>query len=77
MRPDGAKSCAINSGQSLEAGAADLKTAGIHVSTSRKADDGLMHAQMCGIPAGSTNAYEIDQADLGKAETLGFKKLTH
>jgi hypothetical protein len=75
MRPDGSQMCTANSGQSLDAGAADLRKAGIRVISSQKGNDSKMHAQMCGLPTGHTNAYQISQDDLAKAITLGFQKI--
>ena len=67
-RPAG-DSCAE---QPLEAGAEDLKKAGVHVVTQRKMGDGQMHMQMCGAPTGISNTYEIPKAELDRALKLGF-----
>jgi hypothetical protein len=71
-RADGAESCAPGSGQSLEIGAADLRKLGVRVLDSRKGTDGQMHAQMCGMPTGSTNAYLIPKEDLSRALANDF-----
>ncbi len=71
-RPDGAKSCEKGSGQSLDQGAMDLKAARVTVLQSRKGGDKL-HAQMCGIPTGSSNAFLIKRSELQAALMAGFK----
>lgn len=72
MRSDGAQSCSTKSGQSLEGGAADLKNAKVRVLDSHKGGDGKLHAQMCGAPTGSMNAYLIPKDDLPQAVALGY-----
>jgi hypothetical protein len=74
QQPDGGKSCEINSGDSLTKGAASLKKAQITILDSHKGNDGKMHAQMCGLPSGTANVYQIRKADLPKAMTLGFEE---
>jgi hypothetical protein len=71
-RPDGAQSCTPGSGTSLEDGAAELRKARVRVLGSRKGDDGKMHAQMCGIPTGTSNAYLIPKDDLSAAVAHGY-----
>jgi hypothetical protein len=71
-RPDGAQSCSAGSGQSLDEGAAELRKSKVRVLDSRKGNDGKMHMQMCGAPAGSTNAFLIPEEDLSRAVALGF-----
>jgi hypothetical protein len=71
-RADGAQSCSPKSGQSLETGAADLRNAKVRVLDSHKGEDGKMHAQMCGAPSGSTNAYLIPKDDLPQAIAQGY-----
>ena len=73
-RPDGAVSCAPDSAQSLEKGADELTQSKIAVLESRKGSDQMLHAQMCGIPKGTSNAYRIPKSDLRKAIALGFKE---
>jgi hypothetical protein len=73
-RKDGATSCGIKKGQTLEEGADELKQNGVRVLSSRKGSDGKMHAQSCGMPTGTTNAYHISRDDLVKAVSLGFQE---
>lgn len=69
---DGKKSCSVLESESLDKGKRELAAANIQVFDSRKANDGKMHAQACGMPTGSVNAYLIMKQDLPKA--LGMKK---
>jgi hypothetical protein len=73
-RGDGAQSCTPGSGQSLDDGANELRKSKVRVLESRKGSDGKMHAQMCGLPSGSTNAYLIPKDDLPQAVALGYVK---
>lgn len=74
VRPDGAQSCGLKAGQSVEDASEDLKKAGISIFESSKGNDGKMYMQMCGAPTGSVNATLISQSDLPKALALGFKE---
>lgn len=76
-RPDGALSCEVESGQSLEKGALDLQKRGIKILSSKKASDQKMHIQVCGAPQGSSNAYEIPRAQLEEAASIGFTESSH
>ena len=72
MKPDGAKSCAPDSGLPVDQALEELKAAHISVRDSRKGSDGKMHAQVCGAPQGSTHSFLIDRKDLGGAIALGY-----
>jgi hypothetical protein len=74
VRPDGAQSCGIKSGQSVEEVSEELKKAGVLVHEARKGSDGKMRMQVCGAPAGSVNAFLIEESDLPKAMAIGFKR---
>jgi hypothetical protein len=74
-RSDGSQLCSTDSGQSLEQGANDLKRSHITVVSSQKGSDAKMHAQMCGLPTGHVNAYEINKSDLAKANVLGYQQI--
>lgn len=74
-RPDGAQSCAPESGVSLDKGASELKKADIPVWSKKKGNDGMMHAQMCGADTGTTNAFLIPRDKLTNAEALGYREL--
>ncbi|MFL5813154.1 MAG: hypothetical protein ACJ763_06215 [Bdellovibrionia bacterium] len=76
-RKDGATSCGTTQAQSLEEGASELQRNGVKVVSSRKGNDGKMHAQACGMPTGSLNAYQISREDLPKALVLGFQEDGH
>jgi hypothetical protein len=76
-RKDGATSCGTTQAQSLEEGASELQHNGVKVLSSRKGNDGKMHAQACGMPTGSLNAYQISRDDLPKALVLGFQEDGH
>ena len=71
-RTAGAQSCSPKSGKALEDGAADLKRAKVRVIESRKASDGKMHMQMCGVETGENNAYLIPRDDLQMAVAQGY-----
>jgi hypothetical protein len=74
-RSDGSQMCSTDSGQSLEKGSEDFKRAHIPVISSQKGSDAKMHAQMCGLPTGHVNAYEINKTDLAKANVLGYQQI--
>jgi hypothetical protein len=74
-RPDGTQQCSVNSGQSLEESSAELKKAQVRVLTSQKGNDSKQHAQLCGIPSGRTNMFQISREDLPKAVTLGYHEV--
>jgi hypothetical protein len=71
---DGSLQCGQGKAADLDNMAKELK--GITVFSSKKQSDGLMHIQVCGSPTGTANVYEILEADLPRAEKLGFKKWT-
>ncbi len=73
MREDNSLSCDPKSGEALEIAAQALEKKKIQVLGRRKAEDGKMHAQSCGIPTGRQNALKIRRADLKKAKGLGFQ----
>lgn len=74
VRSDGAQSCGMKAGQSIEEAAQELKSAGVNMVESRKASDGLMHIMVCGASEGTLNAFLIPQEDLSKVLPLGFQK---
>ena len=73
MREDHSLSCDPTSGEALEIAAQALEKRKIPVLATRKAEDGKMHAQSCGIPTGRQNAIKIRKSDLKKAKSLGFQ----
>lgn len=74
-RPDQALQCAPGTGQSLEASSEELQKAQVRILSSQKGGDHKMHAQMCGIPSGKTNTFQIPKEDLPKAVALGFHEI--
>ncbi len=70
-KQDGSVQCEDGTGASLDKMSSELS--GITVHQKEKKHDGLLRAQMCGNPTGQCNVYEINEADLAKAEKLGFK----
>ena len=73
-RTDGGKKCAGDVAETLAQGATELNSAGVQILSSRKGNDGKQHAQMCGLPSGTENVYQIPSADFPKAVVLGFKE---
>jgi hypothetical protein len=71
---DGSRQCEPGTGVSAAVMQAK-ELAGIKVISSEHRSDGRMRAQACGMPTGMINVYEIDIADLPKAEKQGFKKI--
>lgn len=74
-KADGSQMCKLNTGTTLDDGANELKQAHVRVVQSQKGSDQKMHAQMCGLPSGHTNVYEIQKEDLGKAMVLGYQEI--
>ncbi|MBN22583.1 MAG: hypothetical protein CL678_14970 [Bdellovibrionaceae bacterium] len=71
-RSDGSKSCEEAPGVALEITKSELEKSKIKVYESKKVDDGLLRAQMCGIEKGISNAYLIDRSNLDLVQGLGF-----
>lgn len=74
VRSDGARSCGMEEGESIDQVTTELKKSGVTIFESRKASDGKMHAMVCGAPEGTLNAFMIPKEDLPKAIVLGFSK---
>lgn len=74
-RPDGGQQCAPKSGQTLEDSAQELRKAQVRVLNSQKGSDKKLRAQVCGIPTGKTNRFEIPKDDLPKALALGYQQV--
>ena len=72
-RSDGAKSCSPGSAQTVESAQRELENAKIRVLKALKANDGKMHAMMCGASSSTVNAYLIPKSELAGAIALGFK----
>jgi hypothetical protein len=66
-----AESCG-SEGEPVEAARKALEQAGVKVLEGKRADDGMMHMQMCGADTGQLNAFQISRADLEKAVAAGF-----
>ncbi len=68
---DGSLQCYSEPGTSLAEMAEELK--GIEVFSQVKKPDGMMRPQVCGMPTGMSNVYEIAAKDLAEAEKRGFR----
>ena len=75
FKPDGSLQCGQGKKTDLSVMAKELQN--IQIFSSENKHDGLMRIQLCGHPTGTCNVFEILQADLEKAEKLGFKKWLH
>ncbi len=70
-KADGSLQCHAEPGFSVTEMAEELK--GIEIFSKTKKPDGMMRPQMCGLPTGMSNVYEIAAKDLAEAEKRGFK----
>src|SRR5690606_12658640 len=72
----GVKQCEPLSAQdSLDRMQQGLHKNQIKTLTTYCADDGMMRVQMCGAPQGKLGLYKIKQAQLAKAQSLGFQQV--
>lgn len=71
-RLDGSKQCDGPAKITPEAASKELKKAGVMVYQFRKGSDGMMYPSVCGAGTGATVELEISQADLPKAQKLGY-----
>ena len=74
-KADGSLQCGQGKTIDLKVMEAQLKKAGVKVHSSAKQPDGMMHTQVCGAATGTANAFEIDSANMPKAEKLGFRQV--
>jgi hypothetical protein len=74
-RPDGGQQCAPGTAQSLETSSTELQKAQVRILSSQKGGDRKLRAQVCGIPTGKTNTFQIPKEDLPKAVALGFHEV--
>lgn len=72
FKADGTLQC--QQGKKIELTTMSKELAGITIYSSENLHDGLMRIQLCGKPTGQNNVYEINESDLPKALSLGFKK---
>ena len=70
-KADGSLQCEMKTGLSLEE-MAEKQLNGIKIISSRKAHDGLVRIQTCGVETGMLNLYEIQHQDLSQAQKSGF-----
>lgn len=70
-KSDGSLQCEMKVGLSLEE-MAQTQLSGIKIISSRKAHDGLVRIQTCGVETGMLNLYEIQHQDLSQAQKSGF-----
>lgn len=75
FKADGSRQCGQGKAVDAKIMEKELAKAGIKVLSSAKGSDGMMHTQVCGAATGNANIYEINSADLKKAEKLGFSRL--
>ncbi len=73
-RYDGTLQCGMGKRIPIEEMQKDLKE--VPIVSSSHLNDGLMRIQLCGSPTGDANVYEIDEAHLAKAKSLGFREWT-
>jgi hypothetical protein len=71
-KADGTLQCGQGHEVSLATMEKELTGASITVHSRTKDTDGMLHAQVCGAPTGSVNAYQISASDKDKAVKLGF-----
>jgi hypothetical protein len=75
-KPDGSLQCEAQSGVALSVMKDELKAAHVHIHEAERVSDGKMRAQMCGLPTGWLNSYQINAGDVEKAKSLGFELLS-
>ena len=75
FKPDGSLQC--GQGKKIELSMMAKELENIQIFSLENKHDGLMRIQLCGHPTGTSNVFEILEADLEKAEKLGFKKWLH
>jgi hypothetical protein len=71
FKHDGSKQCEKKAGLTAEEMSKQLMD--IKVVSKQSKTDGMMHMMVCGSPTGKVNVYEINSADLVKAQQLGFE----
>lgn len=71
-KPDGSLQC--GQGQKIPLDEMKKQLGTIEIFSAENKHDGLMRVQMCGQPTGTCNVYQIQTADLERAQKLGFKK---
>ena len=71
-KPDGTLQC--NQGVKVSLVEMQKQLQDIPVFSSENIHDGMMRIQMCGTPTGNHNVYEINESDLDKAISYGFKR---
>lgn len=72
----GSRQCEPGSGTPLAAMRAALEAEGVAVRRSACGTDGRMRVAACGAPTGDLHLFEIAPADLSRAETLGYARLS-
>lgn len=76
-RPSGSLQCedTRTTQAGLDAAVAALRTAGIAVQSARCAQDGLMHASVCGAANGDAWRVEVPAAAVDQAVAQGWRRL--
>ena len=72
QRPDGSLKCKPDTARSLEVDAKELELKNIKIYNQKKTTDHKMHAQLCGLPTGAVNAFQIRRSNLPLAVSAGF-----
>jgi hypothetical protein len=70
-KADGTLQC--NQGDKISIDTMAKELTGITIYSKENKHDGLMRIQLCGKPTGNNHVFEIDETNLEKALSLGFK----
>jgi hypothetical protein len=71
-KADGTLQC--NQGDKISIDTMAKELTGIAIYSKENKHDGLMRIQLCGKPTGNNHVFEIDETNLEKAMSFGFKK---
>ena len=75
QRQDGSLSCKPGTARSLESDAKELELKNIKIYNQKKTTDHKMHAQLCGLPTGAVNAFQVQRSNLPLAVSAGFGEM--
>ncbi|MBL7542380.1 MAG: hypothetical protein JNL11_01120 [Bdellovibrionaceae bacterium] len=70
FKPNGSLQC--GQGKSIDVATMSKDLKDIHIYKSSVENDGKIRIQMCGVPTGNVNVYEIDKTSLESALSFGF-----
>ena len=74
-RPNGTLQCGLGEKVSITEMSMILRENGIRTYSAREGHDGQYHIAVCGQVTGEVNIFEIAEADLPRAEGIGFSLL--